>query len=93
MDSDGPTVKCRTSASVVCCRRPFRCRRQRRLSCSWTSVVCFVCPAAVGLAVAVVTTEGVVGLVGCLSLLLTKSISVQPHFEQSSSVVSQSCLS
>ena len=42
------------------------------LSSSWSSVVCVVCPTAVGLAVVVVTT-GVAGRIGCLSLLLTKS--------------------
>ena len=58
------------------------CRRRRPSSSwSWDSVVCVVCPAAFGLVV--VPTIGVVGLVGCLSLLLTKSLSTESHFKPS----------
>ena len=48
--------------------------------------MCVVHPAAVGLVVFVVTI-GVVGLVGCLSLLLTKSLSTESHCKPSSAAV------
>ena len=44
--------------------------------------MCVVCLAAVGLAVAVVTI-GDVGFVGCLSLMLSKSLSRASHFKPS----------
>ena len=50
--------------------------------------MCCVCSCVVGWVVAVVVME-VVGRVGCLSLLFTKSLSVESHFEPSGAVVSQ----
>jgi len=65
-------------SSVSC-----RLRRGRGLE----SCVCVACPTAVGLAVVVVPI-GVVGLVGCLSLLLTKLLSTESHVKPSCAVVS-----
>ena len=39
--------------------------------------------------IVVVVVMGVVGRVGCVSLLLVKSLSIASHFEPSSAVVSQ----
>ena len=48
----------------------------------WASGVRVVCPSVVGLVVVVVVKE-VVGRIGCLSLLLTKSLSAESHSEPS----------
>ena len=56
-------------------------------SWSWAFVVCVVCSCVVGLAMS--WRMGVVGRVGCLSLLFTKSLSIESHFEPSGAVVSQ----
>ena len=48
-----------------------RLRRRRRLRRDLGLQSCVVCPTVVGVAVVVVTI-GVVGRIGCLSLLLTK---------------------
>ena len=56
---------------------------------SWTRalIACVVCPTVVGL-VAIVVAIGVMGRIGCLSLLLAKSLSMESHFKASSAVVS-----
>ena len=49
--------------------------------------MCVVCPKDVGLALGGVAIV-VAGLVDCLTLLVTKSLSIASHFEPSSAVVS-----
>ena len=57
-------------------------------SWSWALVARVGCPSVVGLVV-VVMLMGVVGRIGCLSLLLSISLSMDSHFKQSCAVVSQ----
>ena len=57
-------------------------------SWSWASVPCVVCPTVLGLTV-VVVSMGVLGRSGCSSLLLTKSLSTESHFQLSCAVASQ----
>ena len=66
------------------CRRQFPRRLRRRLRRGrGLFVACVVCPTVAGLAVVVIP---VVLRSGCISLLLTKSLSIESHFKPSCAV-------